>query len=867
MTRTKTTFPVGTTKHTLPMSNLDMIKKLDDLISGDVASMDKNIPALVPIVRSIVQMRDDEHPLIITTDRPFAQALALLYSELPIPSMMNIYAEGIKLRQPDSKVRVQTILGKTGAGKTFTSLSLANICDTRGAEVVRCYKGMDLNELLWETVLDTGEDTKRAFDVLSERVEKGTLQGASKSILQGLGDANSGNTLRWDLIGFKDGEKTQEQWDKDIQTLRLLVQSEGLEQNGNFLFTLRKKEGVLIRAAREGREVIVDEYEKTQAGTEVALYGLMQVLNGEEPLFSTNGGPGQNFTFVRDALPQGFFVTLTGNLSQDGRASRLLNDSEAARIQPRVIEEITPEDMQQRIEQVMTGMPVSTWYYTRPQQWADHPDAFTKFLHKTRMTARGGHAPQHEMSLLHNWSNVMQASSMLTQFHTAVALLMNGEWLSKQPGLAALADEISPELRKNIGAGDLRFVARDIRDALQFIPKQVGPNSGPDIDVDSLFIAPSAMPSISQEALEENYGTRLMQITYNRIMKAVGEHRPHLKAYIDKIAEITGIKELTFEEAQKHPDHKSLSDYLNVSPAALQTPSEQANRIRDLLVQHLKANDSSLKGTDEEILPIALVETLMSTVISAQRTTGTYLTTVPNLDSSTATTMPFLHVLVQDSVPFPNDKSATFTSPDLLLKLDSLLVGLAMPSVRDNLLESFSSDAFSSSPKHAQTTATEVVEGYNDRFMLTTLCCRTEKGGISNKIDLHLFHNKATDQVILIGDHIDPAQVQQLKRNGVIYIDRNHGDSEIKVMQAIERSLNGSPNKDEDIELLKQSFALRNKVSNPSTSLAQLLTDTSASTTRYPVQLSTLTEEVLTSDARFKDFKQLLDRHIVTPRM
>lgn len=860
-------YAVGTSKNPFPMSDRKLV--IDEVSNTDAP--DDNVAALRPIERSIVQMSDDKHPLVVTSQRPYEDVIAMMLSELPNPSMMHAYREAWKARAPGSDIRMQAIMGDTAAGKSYMAESIANIRDPRGAIIVHCHPGTDLNELLWETVLDLNGDKKLAFDKINDRLQSGKLHTASSAVLASkMGDAFVGHQLRWELLGYKDGEKTQEQLHADLEALNSVAHLEQMVGASEMLFTLKKTHGPIIRAAIEGREVLIDEYEKTQRGSEVALYGLMHLLKGGKHggTFTAHGGPGQEFVFKKDELPEGFFITITGNLTQDGHASRLLADSEAGRIQPVIIPKTTLEDMQHRMCQIMTGVPISTHYYMRPNQWDANPKAFARYLKKMHPSTRKGEAiPDYQEAMIDNWQNTLRASALLTQYHSAIKLATDTTWLMRHPELSEISREVTAELRKNLGAGDLNYIERDIREARRFTPRNVAPNHGDDIDVDAYFSTPVPPPA-TQEPVEEHYGNRLVARTLERIEHTVdAAHRPHLAAYVNMIARLTGMQSLKDDdEIAAHPDHQLIANLLNNSSDKEIVSEDAARIIQKLVADTLRKKHAGLSAVDEDIVPIALVATQMNALESKTLAPGTSAIVVPNTADTARETLvdPLTTVMVQDSIRM--DGNQINIKPENLLDIDTFLAALAMPDERQILLSNLWTEAMAHSEDIAPTEAVEIAEAtHNSGLAMTTVCCKTTRAGIDSVTPLHILLSINDGNIIVIGE--GDASKQLLKQNGITYINRNDADAVKDTENALNELLKNTLVDTRDA--FRDAFVIRNTLAEGAAAtglagannheFAQILTDPALSKPTLPVQISRIKYSDAMTQDKFDGYREMIE--------
>ncbi len=375
---------------------------------------------------------DDAYPMKVYSERPYKEVIALTYCDMPVPSMLPLFFDGLERRKPESTNRTQMMIGDPGAGKSFMGGLQGRIRSKQPIEVFDC-GGKNMNELLFEMVLDFGKgDTlPKAID---KRLQAGSLDPLSLGKLKKLAEIVSehedgeegarpvsldqnGNIQSIDWNYFK-GAATPEQVDQAYQILTEVSKIEQLEGGGNAL-GMNSQYGPLIRWFMEGREGVLDEYNKSKEGSDNALQTVWQFLNGEiqtctveNPLKNKDlaAGPA-SFTFRREDMQAGFFVTLTGNKTEDGETTRSLNESVYDRLSPLTLPDPTEADWQHRICQMMVGMPVSTLYEVFKDQADANPKEFGDWLmnlRKAKAEIEGVPVPELQETLLQNWQNVRQ---------------------------------------------------------------------------------------------------------------------------------------------------------------------------------------------------------------------------------------------------------------------------------------------------------------------------------------------------------------------------------------------------------------------------------------------------------------------------
>ena len=122
----------------------------------------------------------DSNPMKIYSARPYSEVMALVYCDMPVPSMLQLFFDGLERRKPESRNRTQMLIGNPGHGKSFMGALQGRLRTRKAVEVFDC-GGKNMNELLFEMVLDfgAGDALPKAID---KRLKAGTLQALSYEI-------------------------------------------------------------------------------------------------------------------------------------------------------------------------------------------------------------------------------------------------------------------------------------------------------------------------------------------------------------------------------------------------------------------------------------------------------------------------------------------------------------------------------------------------------------------------------------------------------------------------------------------------------------------------------------------------------------
>ena len=483
---------------------------------------------------------DDSNPLKIYSERPYKEVIAMAFCDMPVPSMLPLFFDGLERRRPESTNRTQMMIGDPGAGKSFMGGMQGRLRSKGSVEVFDC-GGKNMNELLFEMVLDfgAGDALPKAID---KRLQNGSLQGPSIGALKQLPSA---------ALSYEDGEIKSIDWnyfknatqegeaETAYRVLTEVSKIEGLDNAGGNALGMNSQFGPLIKAFQEGREIVLDEYNKSKEGTDNSLQTVWQFMNGEinsctveNPLKNKDAAAGpSSFTFKREDMQVGFFVTLTGNKTEDGLTTRSLNKSVYSRLSPQTLPDPEVADWQHRICQMMVGIPVSTLYSAFREQADANPKEFGEWLmnlRKEKAAIEGVPVPELQETLLQNWQNVKNASEKLANFYNAWAKMTNSESVAlNDPNLI---DEVDEEYFKKEGI-DFRKIKQHLEEALPIRPHMLSTEETASADFKNFF-KPPVLAEKEYENPSVAFGTRLVDFLDRMVFEkseAVGKKKLYQK--------------------------------------------------------------------------------------------------------------------------------------------------------------------------------------------------------------------------------------------------------------------------------------------------------------------------------------------------
>lgn len=834
-------------------SNVKMLeKRVRDLMGDEVARLRKSlgVPGRPYPMRDSVfaenergervqiqrlgVLEDAQRPLSIYSDRSYAEVFGMAYREMPTPGMLPMFFDALNMRRPESKRRIQYLKGAPGAGKTYMSELIGRMRDPRGPMVVNC-GDKNLAELLYETVLDFGKD-RDFYAELERRCAQGRMNPLSEKILEeSLGDA---------LV--RAGEKTHIDWTRiadaraAIDGLEKVRSLEGLDHLGGNALGMATQEGPLIRAWKEGREIVLDEYNKRKPGTDGGLQKILQFLAGEidecqaENTLKEKGDQAAHvFMFRREDARAGFFATLTGNDESDGESTFELSQSVHSRTSPEKIPKATVEDWQHRICQILTGIPVSTIYRSDEERWKSDPAFFGAWLKKARtvgMTPQQiENIPPMQMRLLNRWQDVLKASEIMAKFYYGWSMMVDPDSeLARSGQLAKLMMEIDDVYKSEVSI-DFRKITDHVNKAVEFRPEiRSVEQSGGYTDLN--FESP---PQADKGGLEEDpmmkYGTRLAHIIVSHISKTTSDiGKTALHKQLMKHAMDCGIIPASFHEA-KPSDRPTLALLLDEDPYDDRNADMQAGMIRRMICAHIreKYGRDAVAAADDDILSMAMVRAALESMKQMQGNDETVENwrglpcvtrdlIVMNGDADTVSGQPLSLAGTLDMAGGDPSGQAAPQAGDLVSEKE-FLEALILPRVGDYNLHALWNRAISRSGLVAASEG-----GHRDRALMaaegreeenivaTTVIVKADDSDAVTP--LHIIWNRVQDRVLVVGNRISAGLSALFNHRGVMFIDRDEKGSDIKAKAALVRAIGATQ---EDMERLKSAFLLRNMMDDP----------------------------------------------------
>ncbi len=841
----------GVTGRPYPMLKID-----EKIIDG------KTVP-----VRQWSVMEDDDKPTIIYSDKPEAEVMGQLYRNMPKPSMLKFFIDGLNKRLPDSMNRIEFVKGYPGAGKTFLAGVHASLRTTKKPFFVDC-GGKNLHDLLWETVLDFDSD-KGFFEELEIKAAAGELNPVSKSLLQNamgegyLEDAETGRVVfLWDRIGNADSINGREEgyegdhtdyndhpeYMKRVQTaLEAVRRLEGLDQGGQNALGLKMVPGPIYQAFTEDCPIILDEYNKSKEGTDDCMQTILQFFRGEGPgeitiqsPLKNEGKGGKSYTLKRKDMGPNFFVTAAGNAVVDGVTTRELSESANQRWNPYTIAKSTEDDWLHAWTQFATGVPISTLFKTGYKngvnQWDADPEAFREFLYNRRTDGLSDEdiamIPDESFDFIKNWKHFFTDCKKLASFCHKWSFMLdpdNVDLIGVDD--ARVMEEIDePEYRKEVAMGYRKIITWLEKVRHNFASsKPLSQSDGYDI---GRYDTPPSLVQGEIEPTSLNYGTRLNEIIIQEILDhTFGRGKMATYEQLMTWAREHGLADNELNEGRKNTNHRFGRGF-NISPLNGYNISSKADVIQKLLADHIREtmpthkdkSDNALVPKSQIISLITHLDTLDTRDLKPANDDEESLTKTFNnhaqdlifLNPSKRTFIrqPLVSGQSLDATPREDeDGNLIDTTPDVndndLIDEKSFLSTLVMPVIGQINMGALWNNGLSDSGLlaiHDDDKSVKMAENTGGKIAITTVMVQDEDGLES---PVHIVRSRETGKTLVIGTIDD----KTLSRNFMLarhnYVSRKDPHAERKIRDGL---LKVAGKQSDDLnKSLKLAFLMRNQ--------------------------------------------------------
>lgn len=798
--------------------------------------------------RRLGVLQNSDQSFAIYSDRSYAEVLGMAMREMPTPGMLRLFYQAVNLRKPESKRRIQYLKGAAGSGKTYMSELIARMRSEKGAIKIDC-GNKNLNELLYETVLDFG-GARDLRDELDKRLANGALKNPMTATIlrDALGEAfiQKGDKIHieWEKVGhsLRDHSQTdKKEEERDyldsrtastiaLEALKKVSWIEGIDSLGANSLGMATQEGPLIRAWREGREIILDEFNRAKEGTTSSLHTILQFLAGEidettveNTLKEKGDATSQTFTFRRSDQKAGFFATLTGNAEEDGHDVNELPQSLNSRIIPRTVPMATEEDWQHRICQIMTGLPISTIYRSDPERIKADPEKFRKKLLELRTLGlsdeQAAQVPDIQIRLLNRWQDVMEASEKLARLYYGWSQVVNPDSpLHRQGNLAKLLEEVSERYSAEVSI-DFRKIIDHINEAMTEHPAIIGVEQSDGIDDSDWSNAPMPPSEVEPEDAGLHFGDRLVSVIMNYIVETTVEvGKTGLYNQLRQLAADCGLQQEVLHEA-KEGIARSVADLLNDNPFRSPLPTVQAEVARDIHCSYLREIHKEIAVPNESLISVpfmlAALENLNDeddVAPANQRAPFILLNTSP----ATLYQEPLRKIEVMDGISLASVDAAVPAAQDLASRT-ALLYALAIPAIREHNLEALWARSFEKAglfsggsngvPKD-QSIAMADGDKTEDLAITSVVVADKGRGGRIVEAPVHVVWNRKNDRMLVVGTGGASSDLKRAFNSvGAVYVDRQDREAAPKVQAALGQLM--GPDRSNKEGLLKNAFLMR----------------------------------------------------------
>ncbi len=815
-------------------------------------------------------------PIPLTSARPYEEVVGLAYSNMAVPSMLEFERRIMEKSNPQSKGFFTLVISPPGWGKTEGAENLATIIDDRESPYVfvNC-AGRNLEELLWETVIDLGEDYRTA---LLEKMKTEALKPKSKEILErefssdalikdrhgNIIGINEDKTATPRVIG-KDSEGKNiyetplEAFERDIKVLRLIAEFEGIPTQAQNTLGMRKVfNRALEKAMTEGRMLIWDEFAKGVEASEEPLLEFVQWANGMGKdtitVSSTFSVHGRNETAARvlrrSDRAAGFQIVATANpedpMFQQSDSSPILS-----RMDMFPMGEPSERDLQHRAGQFLTGLPLSTHMAFFADIWKSDEDEFRELLlewRESKAKAEGKEIPIGEALRLREFTNTRDAIEKIAQaIFFAKRLIDTKSSLHiadvNKEGTTRLYDAVRNEIPSGFAAKnpiDPRLLVKRIlpevesgRQAPQIPDAEKGIK--PVFDRKALRQPAAKPPSSDPHMMEAEFGTRL-QAALERWVLELTANLPDTQKMLIAEFQQRGV-------AFTLPDQKNtVASLLNQDMFAHIGGIKSIVALREILAKRMRQGNSALRGsTDNDLIPMdeaaALCEQLsrLPTNDNANPNVGRIVTLGNDPKNAFNQAAAIDGIVTEKHKPKKPTASQLVRSSDFL---DTLKVPtLANINMRSIWRKTLSNDNVL--PRnHAYAQLAQIAEGtHKSKIGITTVMTQGDTG---EAVPMHVMIDGERKKSLIVADNVDADTKAALGKDYTV-VAFDDADAEEQVTAFIRDTLRHASRRDQAAELegqLAAAFLFRAGDTANVQSLAKMMSrkDTQAKAPVYMVQ-------------------------------
>lgn len=743
-------------------------------------------------------IQSDTDPLWLHSAREYKHVLPELMRNMPVPGMLDAF-EAI-LHNP-----LVYLESDPAYGKSYLANLIGNAMHSEGA-VIYDAGGKNMESLLFETVFDSNANSD-LIDRINSALRDNTLTAPSLKALRELKGkdekpllSEEGGKRVFDWKGLETSTITRKEIDDVLSSVQKYQ-----EWNGGLRIGFKDVDGALIRAAKEHRPLVIDEFSRRKVGSEAALQQVWQVINGEINQLTIPLGNLGEFTLRHGDIPK---VIMTSNKPKDGADVHPISDSLESRLVKKEIPAFTEEDWAHRISQVLTGVPITTLarlekgqmlHGANPEdaQWevADH-NKFRRNLESIRH-ANETAVPRLQTKLLDHWQDVIAVSQALGRaYHESAALLDPESPVLQQSDMSGIRFEVDKPGDK---AQKLtpRTALRSLRQAIQRMPESVPATETKGADF-SNWDMPNITPS--KEPVEARMGDRLKSVVEHWIDDVAGvtpdgAKRPKLYAQLRKVWEEAGVI-----------GPNSVLDKFNIKSTAVEATTDEVRQAQAVINSYLKSKYPDFGGVSVQQVEVFLkgLHDVPPKFLGDEKIEAHVLTSDANSIADGAfTDAVTVASRTEDQTKPGGTDFSEFLAQHPAAKLvdqDKAISTLALPYVGKELLQAISKTPDGTNPNPAASYSG------NAPCVITTTIVKGSDKGADAYAKLHVVHNKQTGKSLVIA-FTKPA-VEMGRDSSVTVVHAKDRDATQRV-----RAWLGA-NSAENIDDLRAAFEERNAVSD-----------------------------------------------------
>lgn len=743
-------------------------------------------------------IQSDFDPLWLHSAREYKHVLPELMRNMPVPGMLDAF-EAI-IHNP-----LVYLESDPAYGKSYLANLIGNAMHPEGA-VIYDAGGKNMESLLFETMFDSNANSD-LIDRINSALRNGTLTATSLRALRELKGkddkpllSEEGGKGVFDWKGLEDSTTTRKEIDDVLNSVQKYQ-----EWNDGLRIGFKDVDGALIRAAKEHRPLVIDEFSRRKVGSEAALQQVWQVVNGEINQLTIPLGNLGEFTLRHGDIPK---VIMTSNKPKDGADVHPISDSLESRLVKKEIPAFTEEDWAHRISQVLTGVPITTLARlekgkmlhranAEDANWevADH-NKFRRNLESV-LHANESAVPRLQTKLLDHWQDVIAVSQALGRaYHESAALLDPESPVLQQADMSGIRFEVDKPGDK---AQKLtpRTALRSLRQAIKRMPESV-----PATETEGADFSNWDMPNIipSKEPAEARMGDRLKSVVEHWIDDVAGvtpdgAKRPKLYAQLQKVWKEAGVI-----------GPNSVLDKFNIKSTAVEATNDEVRQAKAVINNFLKAKYPDFEGVSIQQVELFLkgLQDVPPRFLGDEKIEAHVLTSDANAVADvTFTDAVTIASRTEDQTKPGGTDFSDFLAQHPAAKLvdqDKAISTLALPYVGKELLQ-----AISKIPDGANSSPAASYSGNTPCVITTTIAKSSEKGNDAYA-KLHVVHNKQTGKSLVVA--FTKPNVEMEQGSSVTVVNAKDRDA----IKQVRSWLDG--NAAETLDDLRAAFEERNAVSD-----------------------------------------------------